>query len=434
MDRDQPKRYSIQGATIAQVKDAGGYDITEAPRVGIIFATLEERGAQRLRAAGIYVTEIKEVRAPQVTAPVMPPTPLPATTGYSLLELLEIIGFNEEFRHITQPPLYGEDISIAIIDSGIRETHEKIRGSVAYSENFTTEPMADSYDHGTAVAAVALQLAPRCRLLNLKVLNREGCGTDEGVALAIDRALEINQGELYPIVINLSLGKPDEGNPSCPVRAACRAAIASGVYVVAAAGNQGPSPGTMMSPACEQYVIAVGSAGYHPEELRYPFLLSEFSGRGPTPEGHVKPDCLLPGENIQVASSTSDTTTTVKSGTSFATPIGSAMIAMHYEAIRKQVRYPTIVPPGLIPGYSLIVPPPELLDYWLPHFCVKPDFAPRGKDNDYGYGLPFAQLMAQALTTGAGIGAEQLTALITPIITMAMMGAITTQMTQELYV
>ena len=65
------------------------------------------------------------------------------------------------------------------------------------------------------------------------------------------------------------------------------------------------TPGTINCPACEQYVMAVGSAHYLPESNT--FVVSDFSSRGPTQEGLVKPDVVLFGEDIVVASSQSDT-------------------------------------------------------------------------------------------------------------------------------
>ena len=414
-------RYSIQGATEVQVKNAGGADIKELKRVNIIYATLDDKGVAVLKSQGCSVVQVKDVKAADYMAPIAPPVPMPYETGFSPVELISIIGFDESWRNLTSPPLYGEGISVAVIDSGVRKTHEKIGGQVAYSENFTSEAHADDYNHGTGVASIILALAPKCKILDLKVLDKKGMGTDEEVVAAIDKAIELNSTDLSPIVINLSIGEDDDGNPYDPVRTACRAAVASGMYVVAAAGNAGPAPGSIMSPACERYVIAIGSLAYYPEDPRYPFLVSSFSGRGPTKEGLVKPDAVLPGERIEMASSSSDTATAVKSGTSFATPMGSAMIAMHREAIIKLVTYPGTVPPGLDPAYRGTCPPQELLDYWLVRLCAKPDTAPLGKDNEYGCGIPFGGLVANALKVG-GAQVVDIFSSIAPIFAVGLMG------------
>lgn len=393
------KRYSIRGATTQQIKNAGGRDIKEAHRIGIAFATLDERGAAYLMSLGCAVSEIKEVRA-TITAPIMPPPPLPAVVGYTPVELLAGLGFTEEWRHVIEPPVYGEGLAIAIIDSGIRETHEMIKGRVVHSMNFTDSPMRDDFDHGTGVASIVLELAPKADILNIKVLDDKGMGTNESVALGIDHVIEIKETrtDIIPHVINLSLGEPDEGDVNDPVRVACRAAIEKGMLVVAAAGNAGPSPGTIMSPACERYVAAVGSVSYNPQDPKYPWLVSTFSSRGPTREGLIKPDAVLPGENIKMASSASDTAIVIKSGTSFSAPIASAFIILQAEANIKFVRWVyEYVPEWIIPGYYEVMTAQRALDYWVAKVCMKPDFAPMGKDTEYGYGIPCAELAGLAL-------------------------------------
>jgi len=421
------KRYSIQGATVAQVEAAGGSDIKELKRVGIIFATLDDKGVATLKGRGCAVTEVKEVKAVDYIAPIVPPTPIPYETGFSPVELVSIIGFDEGWRNLVIPPLYGEGVSVAVIDSGVRSTHEKIRRQVAYSENFTSEAHADDYNHGTGVASIILAILPKCKILDLKVLDRRGMGTGEDVVMGIDKAIELNSTNLGPVVINLSIGEEDDGDPYSPVRVACRAAISEGMYVLAAAGNAGPAPGSIMSPACERYVIAIGSLAYYPEDPRYPLLVSSFSGRGPTKGGLVKPDATLPGERIEMASSSSDSATTVKSGTSFATPLGSAIVATYLEAFMRRA-VPLEPMPGVQPEYEPYITPPELVDQWLLGLCVKPDIAPKGKDNEYGCGIPFGGLVATALRTALAPAVVDIFSFAAPILTVGLMGAMVSGM------
>ena len=46
----------------------------------------------------------------------------------------------DQFRSLTTPELFGNGFNIAIIDTGIRESHELINGRVVYSKNFTSRP------------------------------------------------------------------------------------------------------------------------------------------------------------------------------------------------------------------------------------------------------------------------------------------------------
>jgi hypothetical protein len=102
--------------------------------------------------------------------------------------------------------------------------------------------------------------------------------------------------------------------------------------------------------------------------------------------------------------------------------MGSVMVVMYQEAIRKTLTYPGALPPGVQVEYKPYIPPSELIDRWLLGLCVKPDTAPRGKDNEYGCGIPFAGLVASALKT-AGAAQVDIFSSIAPIFAIGLMGA-----------
>jgi serine protease AprX len=418
-------RYAITGATIDQVKSVGATDIKEARSTGIIFATLTEEQAARLRSQGCTVDKVGEVRtAVTPPTPVMPPPPLAAVPTYTPEQLVRITGL-EDLRGISRPPLYGEGFNLALVDTGIRETHGKISGHVVYSKNYTSDPMRDGFDHGTGTCSIALAVAPLCNILNLKVLNDKGEGTEEEVVLAIDDCISLHdtQSEIAPSVINLSLGSPDDGNPNNILRIACRAALEKGIWVIAAAGNSGPAPGTMMTPACEKYVAAVGSAKYLADQKT--FVVSDFSSRGPTLEGLIKPDALLFGEDIDMASSSTDTATTAKSGTSFATPFASAMALLLHEGLYRRA-VPTQEIAGVYPELGIwYFTPADLIDKYLIGISIKPQGIPAGKDNNYGCGLPFGPLIAQVLGVSPAV---DISALLLPVVAIGMMGMVVSAM------
>ena len=413
-------RYAIMGATVEQVKSVGATDIKEARSTGIIFATLTDEQVARLRSQGCTVSKVGEVRTAVMPPIVAPPVPVAAVPTYTPEQLVWAAGM-EELRGITRPPLYGEGFNLAIIDSGIRETHTKINGRVVYRKNYTSDPMRDGFSHGTGVCSIALAVAPLCNVLNLKVLNDKGEGTEEDVVLAIADCIDLQDTEpsIAPSVLNLSLGAPDDGNPNNPLRVACRAAIDKGIWVVASAGNGGPAPGTITSPACERYVVAVGSAKYEP------FQVSDFSSRGPTREGLIKPDGVLFGEDIVVASSESDTATTAKSGTSFATPFASGMVLCFLEGLYRRA-VPIQEIPGVYPELGIwYFTPADAIDKYFAGVTIKPQGVPAGKDNDYGYGLPFGPLVAQALGLRPAV---DISAMLTPVVAIALLGMMTTAM------
>ncbi|KKK45224.1 hypothetical protein LCGC14_3165820, partial [marine sediment metagenome] len=277
-------RYSILDITSSQVAAVGGQNVKAMRHSGIVFATLTEAQAKQLASLGYTVQSEKIVKADTVT----PPTPIEATPTYSPAQFLYIAKL-EELRNITDPPLYGEGFNLAILDTGIRETHDQMRGRVIYRKNYTTDPMRGGFDHGTGIAAIAVALAPLANILNMKVLGESGAGTVEEVVIAIDDCIDllVTDPDIAPHVINLSLGAIDDGNVNDPLRVACRAAINNGIWVIASAGNSGPAGMSITSPATEKYVVAVGSVRYlYGSET---FIVSDFSSRGPTRQGLVKP-------------------------------------------------------------------------------------------------------------------------------------------------
>ena len=408
-------RYSISGATVEQVKIAGGADIRQTRHGGVIFATLGEAPAERLRSLGYRVKAISRVGA-AVIGGIAPPEPIAAAPTYSPYELVWAAGF-EDVRNLTVPPLYGEGMNVAVVDTGIRASHEAINGRVVWSRNYTADPPGDQFDHGTGVASIVLAVAPRCNILDFKVLDSRGLGTAEELILAIDDCIDLVEAksEMAPHVINLSLGAEDTGDPDDPLRVICREATEAGIWVSAAAGNYGPDPRTIMSPACEKYVFATGSIGYEPMRV------SNFSSRGPTREGLVKPDAVFYGENIRMASSSGDTAEVAKSGTSFAAPFCSGIAVLYQEGVIRYggVAYVTPIE-GLDPELRHLVSIQELLDNYLSRITVKPsEDALPGKDYRYGYGMPFGALVRGQF---AASPASEMTQLLQPVTAMMAIG------------
>jgi subtilisin family serine protease len=392
-------RYTITNATIQQVQAIGATNIKEAPSIQIIFAELTEAQANQLRSQGCIVTEVNTTKTL-----ISPPPILVAQPLYTPGNIITISKF-DEIRNLFTPPLLGQGINVAILGTGIRETHEQVNGRIVYRKNFTSDTMHDSFDHDTGVCSILVSLAPECSVLNFKVIDSAGNGTTEDCIMAIDECITLfdSKSPIAPSLINLSLGTEDT-EPDDPLRVACRAAIQRGIWVIAAAGN-GANPGTIMSPAAEKNVFAVGSASIvSMYNGKYGFKVSDFSSRGPTKEGLVKPDAIFFGEDIKMASSSSDTATVAKSGTSFATPFCTGMGALvqqgtllalpNWEELAEQ--YLANVPPSeFISGLPTME---QLIDKFLKYITINPQGI-GAKTNDYGEGLPFGDLVAQAIST-----------------------------------
>ena len=143
----------------------------------------------------------------------------------------------------------GKGIVVAVVDTGVDLNHPDLRGQLVPGYDFvdnSTQPM-DHNGHGTLMAGIIAALtnnmvgvaavAPRAKVMPVRVLGPDGTGTATVVAAGITWAVEHGAS-----VINLSLALeagPNNGPllKSPQVDGAIKAAAAAGAVVVVAAGN-----------------------------------------------------------------------------------------------------------------------------------------------------------------------------------------------------
>ncbi|MEU9337166.1 S8 family serine peptidase [Streptomyces sp. NPDC048290] len=196
----------------------------------------------------------------------------------------------------------GKGVTIAVLDTGVDTGHEDLEGRVVASRNFSDSPDAgDRHGHGTHVASTAAGsgarsggtykgVAPGARILSGKVLADNGSGSDSGIIAGMEWAVE--QGA---DVVNLSLGSPDSPGIDAMEAAVDRLSTEKGVLFIIAAGNDGPSAGTVNSPGSAQAALTVGAVD---DQDR----LAEFSSIGPRAgDAGLKPDMTAPGVAITAA-------------------------------------------------------------------------------------------------------------------------------------
>jgi serine protease len=176
-------------------------------------------------------------------------------------------------------------VVVAVVDSGIAyEDFGPYRkapdwGDTVFLQGFdfvnSDSHPNDDEGHGTHVASTIAEgtnnaegvagLAFKCALLPVKVLDNEGNGTFFDVAEGIDFATNYSDAQGRKVkVINLSLGGPD---PSDTAKAAVDRAVAAGIVVVAAAGNDGVR--SVQYPAAYSNVIAVGATDLRKQRAIY---------------------------------------------------------------------------------------------------------------------------------------------------------------------
>lgn len=389
---------------------------------------------------GIIVREPAETKvekgevkpSQEIGVGIVPPLPHRGAEGVETLEPVYAASQGSLFtmlynlRESMTPPILGTGATIVLIDTGMRKTHVGLRGKVIYEEDFTGggDP-TDVFDHGTGVAYLAgggihapgqeSGIAPGASFINLKAVGDDGIGTDEDVLAALSRALELWQDAVdrglslvdpeHPNFINMSLGMEDDEDPDNPMRLALaeiEEICGRRLTRWAAAGNSGPNPGTILLPAAADDAIAVGALTFDP------FEVWEHSSRGPVSVGNlVKPEICYTGVSILTASAGSDTSFIVKTGTSFACPIGVGFMSLMGELV---VRY------GAEEMFLGMTP-----EQWEPFAMVisrKPQGAPIEKDNAYGWGMPMGDLIMRTF----GAGAMDISSLISGIVAVGMVG------------
>lgn len=234
----------------------------------------------------------------------------------------------------------GQDVTVAVVDTGIDVDHPDFEGRIAATTDFTGEGADDNNGHGTHVASTAAGsgaasdglyrgVAPGASIIAAKVLRGNGSGRQSDVMAGIEWA--VDQGA---DVINLSLGGPPtpcDGTDALSVLV--DAAVEAGVTLVVAAGNSGPGPLTVGSPGCARRAITIGASVSDPATEAD--SVADFSSRGPTGDGRRKPDLVLPGVGIIAARAdgtslgqvVNDYYTSLR-GTSMATPHAAGIVAL----------------------------------------------------------------------------------------------------------
>src|SRR6266581_2137918 len=232
-----------------------------------------------------------------------------------------------------QLTLDGTGVGVAVIDSGVYPVadlywYNMLTGAyglrIVYSQSFVpgTTDASDYFGHGTHVAGIVASagwmstgrnfshtfkgIAPNANIINLRVLDQNGAGTDRSVIAAIQTA--INLKDQYNIrVINLSLGRQVyESYTIDPLCQAVESAWKAGIVVVVAAGNEGRNDsagthgyGTVAAPGNDPYAITVGAMRTNNTPDRGDDVVASYSSKGPTAFDHVvKPDLMAPGNSV----------------------------------------------------------------------------------------------------------------------------------------
>ena len=272
----------------------------------------------------------------------------------------------------------GEDVLVAIIDTGVRLDHADLQGRFwdggaeypnhGYDFYSHDNDPSDTNGHGTHVAGTIVGtgasgthtgVAPGAKIMVLKVFHGEDNLTEptmwvEAMQFAVEHGADL---------MNMSLGQPlPDASVKLMLRQACDNTLAAGVVAAVCAGNSrqiqmlAPVPYNIWSPGdCPpphlhddqlvnaggtSCVICVGAVDFNNAlggfSSEGPSTWSDvaqyndypYSSGSPTNIGLIRPDVCAPGVNIKSLDFNTTNSYCLKSGTSMATPCVAGTIAL----------------------------------------------------------------------------------------------------------
>ena len=294
----------------------------------------------------------------------------------------------------------GRNVTIAVADTGLDDTHPAFTGRVVQYYDYGNDGMRDDNGHGTHVSGTALGdgswragdpgqeakyagLAPQAGLVVQEMFNNPNPPSVYGRDASASGAT-ISSNSWVGGVYGDYNGYCQEYDAMSRDANAVKAGDQP-VFYVFGAGNDGYyGAGTIMPPSLAKNVLSVGSVGDDRWGASSDYV-SGFSSQGPTADGRLKPDVLMPGDIIASARSMDNGASAgwgkpvdggdsyvFGSGTSMATPgaAGASAVATQYmrevdgltpspallkaALINGATPLPNLAYPGMVQGWGRI--------------------------------------------------------------------------------
>lgn len=303
----------------------------------------------RRLAALPSVARLEPVSRYRRRPPALDPAP-PLRADKAAAWTLDYGGSLDALEQANVPPVHemglsGRDVLVGVLDTGFRTAHDALQlvdvqgawdfvGDDELVDNEPGDP-ATARNHGTMVLSTMAGYQPG-------QLVGPAYGASVLLAKTEDVAQEVRLEEDHWVaglewaeaagadLITSSLGYLDwyvaadlDGDTAVTTIAA-DAAVARGLVVVNAAGNERATSGLLIAPADGDSVITVGAVDADGG-------VSSFSSPGPTADGRIKPDVAALGRGACVASPSDDHAYGSVNGTSFATPLTAGVVALMLE-------------------------------------------------------------------------------------------------------
>lgn len=274
--------------------------------------------------------------------------------------------------------LYGQGQVVAVADTGLdtgrndSSMHEAFRGKItALYALGRSNNSNDPNGHGTHVAGSVLGngatnkgMAPQANLVFQSIMDSSGGlgGLPSNLSTLFSQAYSAGAR-----IHTNSWGAAVNGAYTTDSRNVDDYVRKNDMAVLFAAGNEGPNSGTISAPGTAKNAITVGATeNYRPSFGSYADNINhvaQFSSRGPTRDGRIKPDVMAPGTFILSARSSlapdssfwanHDSKYAYMGGTSMATPIVAGNVAQlreHFIKNRGITPKPSLLKAALIAG------------------------------------------------------------------------------------
>ena len=321
--------------TVQQIAASFGLQVRSQRQSRLLGTTLVRFGIPDGRPVGVVLAQLAADGRTQRREP---------NHVYSLQQAASIVNYAFDRIALDSRQASGENVRIAVIDTGIDDSNPALSGVIAGQFDAMPDVPIEKRDHGTSVDGLiagvgALEgMAPGAKIYHARAFEG-GKSTMDVILAALDWAAEQDVR-----IINMSFVGPKNDL----LGVACRNARALGMVLVAAAGNNGPKA-PYGYPAAFDGVIAVTATdakdGLMPQANRGAYVFISAPGV----------------EMVAPSGAGSDVVT----GTSFAAAIVSGAIANLIHA----------------------APDRSADDIEKALAATARDLGPKGRDNDFGYGL-----------------------------------------------
>lgn len=218
-----------------------------------------------------------------------------------------------EIRQLQQQGLDGEGVRVCMVDTGFDTSHPSFEGvQVTFKDMVGDSSQAVDYGsigHGTMMAGLLISqshqigAATNITFAMVAALSGNSAGENSGDEQIVADAIRWCHLTFEADIISLSLGgqqKTDSGHSS-PSSSAARMALDSGVFIVAAAGNDGgiDDDGFVSAPANVARVIAVGASTKDGQIWTNSSTGSQLNEtENPRQNPNLKPEIVAPGHLV----------------------------------------------------------------------------------------------------------------------------------------